>query len=216
MAYGISAANRRPSPPNPWGSRTFARIGVLGGSFNPAHDGHRHISLEALRTFRLDEIWWLVSPQNPLKPTLGMAPLAIRLREARRVADHRRIRVAALETRWGTRYTTDTIAMLGVRYPRMRFVWLMGADNLQQIPRWDRWTSIFHRVAVAVFDRSPYSYRSLAGKAARRFARARLTSRRSLLLADRSRPAWAFLHSRRHPASATAIRHARRDGDTER
>ena len=178
----------------------------MGGSFNPAHDGHRHISLQALHCLDLDEVWWLVAPQNPLKPTDGMAPFAERISGAAKVADHPAIRVSGLEARLGTRYTADTLAALVRRFPSVRFVWLMGADNLAQISRWDRWESIFRRVAVAVFDRSPYSYKSLAGKAARRFARQRLSARRGLLLARVAPPAWVFLHLKRHPASATAIR----------
>lgn len=179
---------------------------MLGGSFNPAHEGHLHISLQALRCLALDEVWWLVAPQNPLKPTAGMAPLADRVARARRVAGHPAIRVSALEADLGTRYTADTLAVLKRRFPATRFVWLMGADNLQQIVRWDRWTRIFQWVAVAVFDRSPYSYPSLAGKAAQRFAHARLSARRSALIAGTTPPVWTFLHVRRHPASATAIR----------
>nr|WP_241911703.1 nicotinate-nucleotide adenylyltransferase [Telmatospirillum siberiense] len=181
-------------------------MGLLGGSFNPAHDGHRHISLQALHSLGLDEVWWMVTPQNPLKQTAGMAPFAVRLAEAERVSNHPAIRVTGIEARLGTRYTADTLAVLTRRFPATRFVWLMGADNLAQICHWDRWTSIFRRVAVAVFDRSPYSYRSLAGKAARRYARHRLPVRRSVLLPRVAPPAWAFLHLKRHPASATAIR----------
>jgi len=192
--------------PNPWGNRGRKRIGLLGGSFNPAHAGHRHISLQALHCLGLDEVWWLVAPQNPLKPTDGMAPLVERIAVAERVTGHPAIRVTGMETRLGTRYTADTLAVLTRRFPAARFVWLMGADNLQQISRWDRWETIFQRVAVAVFDRSPYSYQSLAGKAAQRFARYRLSARRSVLLTRVPPPAWAFLHLKRHPASATAIR----------
>jgi nicotinate-nucleotide adenylyltransferase len=195
-----------PLPPNPWGSRWRKRVGLLGGSFNPAHDGHRHISLRALHCLGLDEVWWLVAPQNPLKPTAGMAPLSERIRKAEQVTGHPAIRVTGLESRLGTRYTADTLMVLTRRFPATRFVWLMGADNLQQICQWDRWASIFQRVAVAVFDRSPYSYQSLVGKAARRYARYRLPARRSGLLVHKTPPAWAFLHLKRHPASATAIR----------
>jgi nicotinate-nucleotide adenylyltransferase len=180
---------------------------VLGGSFNPAHDGHRHISLAALRWLRLDEVWWLVSPQNPLKPVAGMASLAKRLATAGIVARHPRIRVTGLEQRLGTRFTADTLSLLVRRFPRSRFVWLMGADNMQQIPHWDRWNRIFRTVAVAVFDRSPYSKGALAGKAARRFGRWRL--RAVGRLAGVVPPAWVFLHVRPHPASATAIRRQR-------
>ena len=114
------------------------RVGLLGGSFNPAHAGHRYISLEAMRRLELDQVWWLVSPQNPLKAVEGMAPLAERLAVGAAVARHPRIRVLPLETRLGTRYTADTIRRLAA-WPDHRFVWLMGADNLGQLPRWRHW-----------------------------------------------------------------------------
>jgi nicotinate-nucleotide adenylyltransferase len=182
------------------------RVGLLGGSFNPAHGGHRHIALEALRRLDLDEIWWLVSPQNPLKPAEGMGDLQERLERARRVANHPRIRVTALERTLGTRYTADTLDALTRRLPNVRFVWLMGADNLAQVDRWNRWTRIFHTVPVAVFDRPSYSFTAVSAKAARRFARHRLAESSARRLADERPPAWTFLHVRRDPRSATAIR----------
>lgn len=182
----------------------------MGGSFNPAHDGHRHISLEALRRLRLDAVWWLVSPQNPLKPTAGMAPLKDRLAAARRIAGHPAIRVTAIEERTGTRYTVDTVTALKQSFPNTRFVWLMGADNLVQLPQWQRWRDLFHLVPIAVFDRAPYSFRALAGEAARAHRHRRCFGRRARALADQALPAWAYFHTRQHPASATAIR-ARRD-----
>ncbi len=188
------------------GTRLGLRIGLLGGSFNPAHEGHRHISLEALKRLGLDQVWWLVAPQNPLKPAAGMAPLARRLAGAEAAARHPRLRVTGIEARLGTRYTADTLAALKCAYPGARFVWLMGADNLVQIPRWRRWASIFQAVPVAVFARSPYSHRALAGKAARRFARRRLSAERAGAVADMAPPTWVFLPVRPHPASATEIR----------
>jgi nicotinate-nucleotide adenylyltransferase len=185
------------------------RIGILGGSFNPAHPGHRHISLLALERLRLHEVWWLVSPQNPLKPVKGMAPLAERLAGARRAARHPRIKVSDLELKLGTRYTADTVRALKRRFPRNRFVWLMGADNLYQIIHWQNWTRIFTELSIAVFDRPSYSGKALAGKAANRFRRCRLRSRAARFLADRRPPAWVFLHSPLHPASATTIRQTR-------
>ncbi len=182
------------------------RIGLLGGSFNPAHDGHRHISLEALKRLRLDEVWWLVSPQNPLKPTRGMAPLDARIAMARKVAVDARIHVSALEKDLGTRYTADTIRALVERFPDVCFVWLMGADNLIQMPRWHCWTSIFYTVPIAVFARPTYSRRALSSRAARRFARARVRRTRAGALAGRRPPAWVFLQIPAHPESATRIR----------
>lgn len=193
-------------PIPPPGTRLRLRIGLLGGSFNPAHDGHRHISLEALKRLRLDQAWWLVSPQNPLKEARETAPLAQRLVAAERVARHPRIRVTDIERRLGTRYTADTLRALVRAYPGARFVWLMGADNLVQIPRWHRWTTVFETVPVAVFARNPYSHTALAGMAARRYARWRLPANRAGALADLAPPAWVFLPTRLHPASATAIR----------
>jgi len=188
------------------------RIGLLGGSFNPAHAGHRHISLYALKSLSLDRVWWLVSPQNPLKPARGMASLDERLAWARAVARHPRITVTAVETELGTRYTADTIAELVRRFPRTRFVWLMGADNLRQIPRWKRWTRIFESVPVAVFARPTYSLGALGGVAAQRYARFRLAETRAKGLSIAAPPVWTFLRNPLHPASATAIRRARAHG----
>lgn len=196
----------RALPPNPWGDRRRLRIGLLGGSFNPAHAGHRHVSLEALKRLGLDEVWWLVSPQNPLKPVAGMAPFRTRLAQAAALARHPRIRVTGIEARLGTRFTADTLESLARRFPAARFVWLMGADNLIQLPRWERWTTILRTVPVAILARSPYSQRAFAGKAARRFAEARLAARQAGILAEAEPPAWVFLHTRLHPASATSIR----------
>ena len=144
------------------------RVGLLGGSFNPAHDGHRHIAGVALKRLRLDQVWLLVSPGNPLKPARGMAPLAARLASAGRIADGRRVLATAIERDLGTRFTADTLARLRQRFPRVRFVWLMGADNLEQLPRWNRWLSIAHGGAFAVLPRPTYNHRALAGQAARR------------------------------------------------
>ena len=204
----------RPPPPHPRSGPAHAglRIGLLGGSFNPAHAGHRHISLYALKALGLDRVWWLVSPQNPLKPGRDMAPLAERLAEARRVACHPRLQVTAIESALGTRYTADTLAALTRRFPRTRFVWLMGADNLRQIPRWRHWTRIFRLVPVAVFARPTYSMDALGGMAARRYARRRVAEHRARELAGLDTPAWTFLRNPLHPASATAIRQARAGG----
>ena len=181
------------------------RVGLLGGSFNPAHEGHRYISLEAQKRLELDQVWWLVSPQNPLKARFGMAPLAERLARARAVAHHPRIKVLDLEARLGTRYTIDTLRRL-VLWPGHRFVWLMGADNLVQLPRWRQWRAIFATCPVAVFERHPYSHHALAGPAARGFADARLSEPRAAELPATDPPAWVFVRLRPHPASATAIR----------
>ncbi|QJE73453.1 nicotinate-nucleotide adenylyltransferase [Aerophototrophica crusticola] len=181
-------------------------VGLLGGSFNPAHGGHRFMSLQALRHLGLDQVWWLVSPQNPLKAATGMADLSTRLRTARARASHPRIVVTDIERELGTRFTAETLGELTRRFPRTRFVWLMGADNLSQIPRWKDWTGIFGMVPVAVFPRRPYSIGALGGKAARRFARARVGAAKAQALPTMEPPAWTFIGGPLHPASATDIR----------
>lgn len=185
------------------------RIGLLGGSFNPAHEGHRHISLWALRVLGLDEVWWMVSPQNPLKSTRDMAPLEERMARAMHVANDPRILVTDIERQLGTRYTIDTLRAIKRRFPDKRFVWLIGADNMVQMPRWRNWRAIFHIVPIAVFPRPTYTGMALSGKAARRFEQARVRRRRDSHLADRTPPAWFVLQIPTHPASATAIRGAR-------
>lgn len=182
------------------------RVGLLGGSFNPAHEGHRHISLEALRRLHLDEVWWLVSPQNPLKPADGMAPFAKRFAGAREAARSPRIKVLDLEARLGTRYTIDTVATVKRLFPRTRFVWLMGADNLKQIRHWRRWRDIFRLLPVAVLDRPTYALGALSDLAAQAFARYRVPPGAARRLADMNPPAWTFLTIKLDPHSASAIR----------
>ena len=190
------------------------RIGLLGGSFNPAHDGHLHVSRLAVQRLRLDQVWWLVSPQNPLKSADEIAPLEARMVAARRVAAaERRIVVTDLEAGHGTRYTADTLAALKKRAPQARLVWLMGADNLIQLPEWKRWTTIMDSVPVAVFGRPTYALRALAGKAAQRYAPYRLPPEAAPGLADRIPPAWIFIVGPQHAGSATAIRAAMRHKD---
>lgn len=183
-----------------------ARVGLLGGSFNPAHDGHREISHAALARLELDWVWWLVSPQNPLKSRAEMAPLAERLASARQAADDPRILATGLETRLGSAYTADTLRALVHLLPRVRFVWLMGADNLIQVHQWQDWQEIFNTLSVAVFDRPSYSLRALSSKAAHAFARHRLGESSARRLAEARPPAWAFIHCRLNPQSATEIR----------
>jgi nicotinate-nucleotide adenylyltransferase len=197
--------NRPLTTPEVVGRAPRLRIGLLGGSFNPAHEGHLAISREALKRLRLDRVWWLVSPQNPLKPTDQSADLEQRLAAARAVADHPRVVVTDLERRIGTRYTVDTLGWL-TRRCRARFVWLIGADNLAQLPRWRRWQRLVRMVPIAVFDREPYSYLALAGRMASAYAGARLVERRAPVLAECPPPAWVYLRLRRHQASSTALR----------
>jgi nicotinate-nucleotide adenylyltransferase len=183
-----------------------ARIGLLGGSFNPAHDGHREISRAALARLGLDRVWWLVSPQNPLKSATDMASQAERLASAWEMADDPRILPTGLESRLGSAYTADTLTSLTRLLPRVHFVWLMGADNLNQVHLWQDWPQIFNTLPVAVFDRPSYSFRALSSKAARAFARFRLKETSARRLAEARPPAWAFIRCRLNSQSATAIR----------
>jgi len=189
-------------PPGPVADRM--RIGLLGGSFNPAHEGHVHASELALKQLGLDYVWWLVSPQNPLKPREGMAGLEKRVAAARKAACHPRIVVSDFETALGTRYTADTIAVLKQHFPKVHFVWLMGSDNLVQIPRWKRWRSIFRSLPVAVIAREGSVLKARTGVAARAFAAAFRPP--SPALAQATPPAWTMLDGRRNPQSATALR----------
>ena len=186
--------------------RARFRVGLIGGSFNPAHEGHRYLSLRALKVLELDQVWWLVSPQNPLKARGEMAPYPERLELARAVARHRRIHVSDVEERMGTRYTADTLVRLAERFPAIDFVWIMGADNLDEIPRWHDWKKIFDTMPVAIFNRPTYAVRALSGEAARRFRAYRLCAGRAAALPGRRPPAWVFIWAARHPASATALR----------
>ncbi|MBI3420133.1 MAG: nicotinate-nucleotide adenylyltransferase [Proteobacteria bacterium] len=187
------------------------RVGILGGSFNPAHEGHLHISLLALKKMRLHFVWWLVSPQNPLKPEQGMASFAARLAGAKKVAaPFPRIIVTGLESRLGTRFTADTLQKLRLRFPHTRFIWMMGADNLLQIPRWQRWGEIFKNTDIAVFRRPPYFAGAASGKAAQRFAHARLDPRRAALLGTGEKRQWVLFNNQLHSASATQIRSGKR------
>jgi nicotinate-nucleotide adenylyltransferase len=188
------------------GDRRRRRIGLLGGSFNPAHDGHRHVAEAVRRALRLDEVWLLVSPGNPLKPRNGMAPLAARLASARAVADGRRIVATDIEAALGTRWTVDTLAALRRRFPRARFVFVIGADNLVQLPKWNGWTEIVRRTPLAVLPRPGWTRRALAGKAAHRLARHRRRPAALLAGGAAAHASWAFVRAAEHPASATAIR----------
>lgn len=182
---------------------------MLGGSFNPAHAGHRQVAALARKRLRLDQVWLLVSPGNPLKPQRGMAPLAQRLAGARTMADGRRIVATAIEAALGTRYTADTLRRLMKRFPRVRFVWLMGADILLQMPHWRRWREILCSIAVAVLPRPGYNAAALKGPAAQRMRHCRRRERAAASLPGDA-PAWVFLHVPQTPISATAIRAARK------
>lgn len=199
-----------------WDDRPLAwpgeRIGLLGGSFDPPHPGHLHITRMALRRFRLDRVWWLVSPGNPLKPH-GPAPLAQRIDAARGLTRDPRIVVTGIEARLGTRWTADTIAALQARFPGVRFVWLMGSDNLIQFSRWDRWRGIAARVPVGVIARPGSRTAARTARAARILGRHRLPEHRAGMLADMDPPAWVLVNVPMSDLSSSAIRLARLAAD---
>lgn len=183
------------------------RVGLLGGSFDPPHEGHLRITRAALERFGLDRVWWLVSPGNPLKPH-GPAPLETRIAAARRLITDPRILVTGIEARLGTRMTADTVAALQRLYPRVRFVWLMGADNLVQFDRWDRWQDIARAVPIGVLARPGWRMPARCSRAARLMWRHRLPEAKARHLADCAPPAWTMINLPMSPASSTALRRA--------
>ena len=185
------------------------RIGLYGGSFNPAHAGHRHVSLMAIKRLGLDRVWWIVTPGNPLKDPGELAATSLRVAEARRLAAHPRIDVTTFEADIGARYTVDTLAYLKRRYPGVRFVWIMGADSLANFHRWRGWPLIASLVPCAIIDRPGWTLRATASPAAAALARYRLRESEAPLLADRRAPAWVFLHGPRSSLSSTALRQGR-------
>lgn len=175
-------------PPGPVGRGLT--VALYGGSFNPAHEGHVYVAECALKQVPCDYVWWLVSPGNPLKPVAGMAPLAQRMDAARRLARHPRFRVSAIESAFATRYTVDTLRAILRRFPAMRFVWLMGSDNLESFSCWRRWADILRLVPVVVVIRPGSAMAALKSKAFRRFGKGRIR----------------LIDGRRNAASASAIR----------
>lgn len=185
------------------------KIGLLGGSFNPAHDGHVHISRHAKRMLGLDEVWWLLSPQNPLKPKKGMADYATRRAYARQIsAPLPWLKICEIEHECGLRYTVDTLTILHQRYPQNEFAWLMGSDNLAQFHRWRDWQQIFAMVPIAVFDRAPHSHRALRAPAALHYGAQRIRQSQPALLFDASLPRWVYGFIPRHAQSATKLRNS--------
>ena len=182
------------------------RIGLLGGSFNPPHDAHRAISLFAIKRLKLDRVWWLVTPGNPLKQHGALRDLDARAEAARRIADDPRIDVSCLESVIGTRYTADTISYLRRRVSGLRLVWIMGADNLAQFHRWQNWRRIAAAVPIAVIDRPPQSFRALASPAALALARYRVPENQAASLAEQHTPAWVFLTGMKLRLSSTGLR----------
>lgn len=182
-------------------------IGLLGGSFDPAHQGHVHITRTALKRFQLDRVWWMVSPGNPLK-SKGPAPLAARMTAARAIMDHPKVEITDIETRLGTRYTADTLAVLIKRYPHVRFVWLMGADNLTDFHHWQDWRWIMDHVPIGVVARPGDTLAARMSKAARIYAQARQPARAAHMLGRQTPPAWGFINLPLSTQSSTAIRAA--------
>jgi nicotinate-nucleotide adenylyltransferase len=181
-------------------------IGLLGGSFNPAHAGHRHISEIALKRLGLDRVWWLVTPGNPLKDHGQLAPLGKRLEQARKLARHPRIDVTAFEAGLPDTYTVNTLRFLARRFPGTRFVWLMGADGLAGFHRWRDWRGIAYRVPMAIFDRPGYRFAALSSRGAHVLASSRVDDSDAAGLAALRPPAWALLALPLSPLSSTALR----------
>jgi nicotinate-nucleotide adenylyltransferase len=180
------------------------RVGLLGGSFNPAHEAHRQISLTALKRLGLDRVWWLVTPGNPLKDPSKLASPESRVEAARKMARHPRIEVTGFAG--GSAYTIDLLAELKRRFPGVNFVWLMGADNLAQIHRWRAWQEIFAAVPIAVLDRPGLRLKARASKAAQRFALYQVDESDAGGLARLEPPAWTILSHRLSGLSSTALR----------
>ena len=200
-----------PSDPTP--PATARRIGLLGGSFNPAHGGHREISLAGLARLGLDTIWWLATPANPLKDKQDYAPFETRIAQARKTAAHPDIVVSDFEKRQGLQYTVDTLERLRLLHPDTAFVWLMGADSLAGFHHWKDWRRIASLVPIAVFNRPGYGEDALAGEAARELAAFRIDADKGETLADTEPPAWIYFPDTDNPLSSTALRNA--DGNSK-
>jgi nicotinate-nucleotide adenylyltransferase len=181
-------------------------VGLFGGSFNPAHDGHAHVAETAMQRLDLDRVVWLVSPQNPLKDSAETAPLSDRMASARTIAQGPRMIVSDFETRAGTRWTVDTLRAMRARHPGVHFVWLMGSDNLESFHRWRGWTDIMRMMPVAVIARPGSLLESRAAPAAMRFAASRVSAGEARLLPRMQAPAWTYLAAPLNPSSSTALR----------
>ena len=185
------------------------RIGLFGGTFDPPHEAHLAASLLALKRLALDRVWWLVTPGNPLKDTRGLAPLDERVSAARELARHPRIDVTGVEAEIGVRYSYDTIRHLVSRCPGVRFVWIMGADNLRTFHRWQKWRGIADLVPIAVIDRLGPSLYAAGSVTAQALGRRRIPESEAASLPNRRSPAWVFLHGLKSPLSSTALRAVR-------
>ncbi len=182
------------------------RIGLFGGSFNPPHEGHLHLCELALRRLELNQIWWMVTPGNPLKDVSGLPALRERVARCRAIVKDSRIKVTGFEARYKVRFTADTVQLLRKLRSRQKFVWLMGADNLAGFHNWQDWRGIANALPIAVIDRpgSTLSYRS--ARAALALSRFRVDEEDASLLADMEPPAWTFIHGPRNSLSSTALR----------
>jgi nicotinate-nucleotide adenylyltransferase len=189
--------------------RKGLRIGLLGGSFDPPHEGHLAISRIALRRLKLDRLWWLVTPGNPLKDISGLPPLGDRMNACRALARHPRIVVTDLEAQIGARYTYDTLRYLARRCRGAKLVWIMGADNLRGFHRWGQWRQIAGLVPIAVIDRPGTTLKASSARAAQALAPYRIAERDAPMLAEMKPPAFLFLHVRRSAQSSSALRAAR-------
>jgi nicotinate-nucleotide adenylyltransferase len=185
------------------------RIGLYGGTFNPVHEGHRLVSLLALRRLELDSVWWLVTPGNPLKEVGGLPPLEERMRRAAEIAAHPAIAISAAEAAFRTRYTADLIRILKLRAAGTQFVWIMGGDNLSQFNRWDRWRDIAEAIPIAVVNRPGHLAAPLSAVAAQALHRWRIDESDAPLLASLDAPAWTHLTGPRTPVSSTELRGGR-------
>jgi nicotinate-nucleotide adenylyltransferase len=181
------------------------RVGLLGGSFDPPHAGHVHITRQALRRFGLDRVWWLVSPGNPLKVN-GPAPIAKRMAACREIMQHPKVEVTDIEVQLETRFTADTIEALQGLYPNVNFVWLMGADNLASVHKWERWEWIFENVPIGVTSRPEEHLKAAGSKAAVKYRAARLSASNARLLPFQKSPAWCLLDGPVVDISSTEIR----------
>jgi nicotinate-nucleotide adenylyltransferase len=182
------------------------RIGLFGGSFNPAHYGHYRVALYALKKLQLDWVWWLVSPQNPLKDSRETGEYSTRLAETRKIARHPRFIVTDIEKQLGARTTAETLRGMAPILPRAKFVWIMGADSFANLHRWHDWLDIPATLPLAVLARPGYSLRALGGPAATRFDNEQVPTSLSFRLADMQPPAWCFIPMPLRPESSTAIR----------
>ncbi len=189
-------------------SRSRLKIGLVGGSFNPAHDGHIHVALEARRQLGLDQIWWLISPQNPLKSSCGMAPLEKRLVDARKIAArHPFLTVISPESKLPSNFTYNTLKYILKTMPQARLVWLMGADNLDQFARWYRYRDLIRLLPIAVIDRPSYSLKAIAVGRWLLGQRIQVTKMRYAIAARSAKlPSWCFIAGKRNVTSATEIR----------